>query len=332
MEQYLSLWPTFLEGFRVTLLLLAVSGVLALVLGTLIAAMRISPVGALRTFAAFWTEIARNTPLTLVFIFTTFVMPMLGVRMPFILLAFIALTYYTSPFIAEALRSGINGVPVGQAEAARSIGLGFGQTVSLVVLPQAFRMTIPPLINVFIALTKNTSVAGGFFVLELFGDDPSARERQREHRHPDPPHRCCPLSRHHDSARAPRRGARETLRGAAMSGSSVLFDAPGPRARRLSLILSIVSGVSDPRRPGLGDHDAGGAARIGRDHPSRHVRSAAGGISSPIPIVWGVLGRGVVATLQAAAVAAVGAIALGIVLLAAAELAHRVDSRAHQRW
>ncbi|MGK3953715.1 amino acid ABC transporter permease [Microbacterium sp. I2] len=168
MEQLWSLMPTFFEGFRVTLLLLVVSGVCALVLGTLIAAMRISPVAALRGFAAFWTEIARNTPLTLVFIFTAFVMPMLGVRMPYILLAFIALTYYTSPFVAEALRSGINGVPVGQAEAARSIGLGFGQTVSLVVLPQAFRMTIPPLINVFIALTKNTSVAGGFFVVELF--------------------------------------------------------------------------------------------------------------------------------------------------------------------
>jgi glutamate transport system permease protein len=138
------------------------------VLGTLIAAMRISPVAALRGFAAFWTEIARNTPLTLVFFFTAFVMPMLGLRAPYLLLAFVALTYYTSPFVAEALRSGINGVPLGQAEAARSIGLGFGQTVSLVVLPQAFRMTIPPLINVFIALTKNTSVAGGFFVVELF--------------------------------------------------------------------------------------------------------------------------------------------------------------------
>lgn len=168
MDQYLSLWPTFFEGFRVTLLLLAVSGVLALILGTIVAAMRISPVAGLRGFAAFYTEMARNTPLTLVFFFTAFVMPMLGVRMPYILLAFVALTYYTSPFVAEALRSGINGVPVGQAEAARSIGLGFGQTVSLVVLPQAFRMTIPPLINVFIALTKNSSVAGGFFVLELF--------------------------------------------------------------------------------------------------------------------------------------------------------------------
>jgi glutamate transport system permease protein len=169
MEQLWSLMPTFFEGFRVTLLLLAVAGVLSLILGTLIAAMRISPVAALRGFAAFWTEIARNTPLTLVFIFTMYVLPMLGVRLPFLILALVALTYYTSPFVAEALRSGINGVPVGQAEAARSIGLGFGQTVSLVVLPQAFRMTIPPLINVFIALTKNTSVAGGFFVLELFG-------------------------------------------------------------------------------------------------------------------------------------------------------------------
>jgi glutamate transport system permease protein len=168
MQQLWSLMPIFFAGFRVTLLLLVVAGVCSLILGTLIAAMRISPVAALRGFAAFWTEIARNTPLTLVFIFTAFVLPMLGVRMPYLLLAFIALTYYTSPFVAEALRSGINGVPVGQAEAARSIGLGFGQTVSLVVLPQAFRMTIPPLINVFIALTKNTSVAGGFFVVELF--------------------------------------------------------------------------------------------------------------------------------------------------------------------
>lgn len=168
MEQYLNTLPVFWEGFQMTLLLLVVSGVLALILGTIIAAMRISPIGSLRGFAAFWTEIARNTPLTLVFFFFTVVVPFLGLRVDFVPLAIAALAYYTSPFVAEALRSGINGVPVGQAEAARSIGLGFGQTVSLVVLPQAFRMTIPPLINVFIALTKNTSVAGGFFVFELF--------------------------------------------------------------------------------------------------------------------------------------------------------------------
>ncbi|AQX14631.1 amino acid ABC transporter permease [Tessaracoccus lapidicaptus] len=168
MTQLWSLMPEFWGGLRMTVLLLAVSGGLSLVLGTVITALRISPVPVLRWFAAIWTEVARNTPLTLVFFFTAFVLPMLGVRAPFLLLALVALTYYTSPFVAEALRSGINGVPVGQAEAARSIGLGFGQTVTLVVLPQAFRMTIPPLINVYIALTKNTSVAGGFFVVEMF--------------------------------------------------------------------------------------------------------------------------------------------------------------------
>lgn len=169
MEQYWSLWPLFWEGFRTTVLLLAVAGVLALVLGTVIAAMRVSPVAALRVIASVWTELARNTPLTLVFFFTAIVLPSMGVRFPFIVAAFAALTYYTSPFVAEALRSGINGVAVGQAEAARAIGLTFGQTLRLIILPQAFRMTIPPMINVFIALTKNTSVAGGFFVLELFG-------------------------------------------------------------------------------------------------------------------------------------------------------------------
>jgi glutamate transport system permease protein len=160
--------PTYLNGFTTTILLLVVSGLAALVIGTIVAAMRISPVATLRTVATVYTEVVRNTPLTLVLIFSAFVLPYLGSRMPYLVAAIIALSVYTSPFVAEALRSGINGVPVGQAEAARSVGLGFRQTVSLVILPQAFRMTIPPLINVFIALTKNTSVAGGFFVIELF--------------------------------------------------------------------------------------------------------------------------------------------------------------------
>lgn len=162
--------PLYLQGFGVTLTLLAVGGAGALVIGTLIAAMRISPIATLRTIATVYTEIIRNTPLTLVVIFCAIILPILGSRLPFLIAGMIALAVYTSPFIAEALRSGINGVPIGQAEAARSLGLGFGQSVSLIILPQAFRMTIPPLINVFIALTKNTSVVGGVgFVSELFG-------------------------------------------------------------------------------------------------------------------------------------------------------------------
>jgi len=160
--------PTFLGGFGKTLGLLGLSGVLALTLGTVIAAMRISPVGSLRGFAAFYTEIVRNTPLTLVLFFCGVLLPSLGVPADYFALAVLGLTVYTSPFFAEAIRSGINGVPIGQAEAARSLGLGFGQTLRLIVLPQALRMVVPPLINVFIALTKNTSVAGGFFVIEIF--------------------------------------------------------------------------------------------------------------------------------------------------------------------
>ena len=124
---------------------------------------------ALRSFAAGYTEVVRNTPLVMVFLFTVFVAPLIfPLRLPYEVIAIITLSVYTSPFVAEALRSGINGVPVGQAEAARSIGLTFTQTLRIVVLPQAMRMVVPPLINVFIALAKNTSVAGGFFVAELF--------------------------------------------------------------------------------------------------------------------------------------------------------------------
>lgn len=161
--------PTFLEGFRNTLGLLALAGIGAFILGIIVAAMRISPVASFRAFATVYTELVRNTPLTLVLFFCAYVLPYLQFTPGYFYLAAIGLTVYTSPFVAEALRSGVNGVHVGQAEAARSVGLTFGQTLSFVVMPQAFRMVIPPLINVLIALAKNTSVAGAFFVFELFG-------------------------------------------------------------------------------------------------------------------------------------------------------------------
>jgi glutamate transport system permease protein len=167
---------TLLSGFSRTLALLGISGAGALLLGTVVAGMRISPVAPLRAVAAVYTEVFRNIPLTLVLFGCAFVLPYVGVRFAgldsqttYFALACIGLTAYTSPFIAEALRSGINGIPLGQAEAARSIGLTFGQSLGIVILPQAVRMVIPPIINVLIALTKNTSVAGGFFVVELIG-------------------------------------------------------------------------------------------------------------------------------------------------------------------
>lgn len=176
MDAVVEFFDLLLIAFSRTLALLGIAGVGALVLGTIVAGLRVSPVTPLRAVATAYTEIFRNTPLTLVLFGCAFVLPFLGVRFPgmdpqtsFFTLAAIGLTAYTTPFIAEAVRSGINGIPIGQAEAARSIGLDFRQTLGLVILPQAVRMVIPPIINVLIALTKNTSVAGGFFVVELIG-------------------------------------------------------------------------------------------------------------------------------------------------------------------
>ncbi|MGG5171113.1 amino acid ABC transporter permease [Pseudarthrobacter sp. J1738] len=162
--------PQYWDGFLRTLYLSVVSGVLALIFGTILAAARVSPIAALRGFSMTYVEIVRNTPLTIAFFFAAVVLPRLGIKFEqFEVAAIIALTAYTSAFIAEAVRSGVNSVPVGQAEAARSIGMGFNQVLSLIILPQAVRTVIPPLINILIALVKNSSVAGAFYVLELFG-------------------------------------------------------------------------------------------------------------------------------------------------------------------
>ena len=108
----------------------------------------------------------RNTPLTLVFVFSVFGLPRVDVSLEFVTFAVVALTTYTTAFVCEAVRSGINSVAPGEIEAARSVGLRFTQVLRLVVLPQAFRAVIPPLTGVLNALLKNTSVAVAFSVAE----------------------------------------------------------------------------------------------------------------------------------------------------------------------
>jgi glutamate transport system permease protein len=158
------LWSAFLT----TLSLAVVSGVCALVLGTALAAMRVSPVPPLRGLATFYVEVFRNTPLTVVFFFLAFGIVQIDLQFPSrFLTAVAALSLYTAAFVCEALRSGINSVPPGQAEAARALGLTFGQSLRDIVLPQAFRTVVPPLGNVWIALAKNTSIAAGFAVTDL---------------------------------------------------------------------------------------------------------------------------------------------------------------------
>jgi glutamate transport system permease protein len=133
--------------------------------------MRVSPVPIARTMGALYVNTIRNTPLTLVFFAFAFALPpLLGLRLTgavSLTLAICALGIYTATYVAETIRSGINTVPVGQAEAARAMGLTFGQVMTLVIMPQAFRSVIPPMMSVFIALLKNTTVAAGFGVVNL---------------------------------------------------------------------------------------------------------------------------------------------------------------------
>jgi glutamate transport system permease protein len=170
----------FLEGydllgaFWVTVQLTVYSAIGSLIWGTLLAAMRVSPVPLMRGFGTAYVNIVRNIPLTVIIVFTSLgLFQTLGVNMGAqdfttinFRLAVLGLIAYTSAFVCEALRSGINTVPLGQVEAARAIGLSFPQILRLIVLPQAFRSVVGPLANVLIALTKNTTVAAAIGVAE----------------------------------------------------------------------------------------------------------------------------------------------------------------------
>jgi glutamate transport system permease protein len=162
-----------ISAFGWILKLTGASAGTALVFGVLLAAMRVSPVPVLRGFGTAWVNVFRNTPLTLIIFFCFFGLHVnLGVTFSDDLmqenfwLGVTGLSAYTAAFVCEAVRAGINTVPAGQAEAARAIGLTFGQTLRLVVLPQATRSVVAPLGSVLIALTKNATIVGTIGILE----------------------------------------------------------------------------------------------------------------------------------------------------------------------
>ena len=167
MQFFIDNFELLKDAFLTTLSLSLLAGVLAVVLGTLLAAMRVSPITPLRGLSTFYVETFRNTPLTVVFFFMIFGLPQIDFVIGFFPGAVLSVGLYTAAFVCEAIRSGINAVSPGQAEAARAIGLTFGQSLREIVLPQAFRTVIPPLGSVLIAMVKNTSIAAGFSVTEL---------------------------------------------------------------------------------------------------------------------------------------------------------------------
>jgi len=165
-----------LGAFWMNVRLTVLAAIGSFVLGTVLAVFRISPVGSLRAIGTSYVNVVRNTPLTIIMVLGVLaVWGQLKIEfsrdfnLNFFTYAVIALSIYHAAFVCEAIRSGVNTVPQGQAEAARAIGLSFLPAARVVVLPQALRGAITPLGNTLIALTKNTTVAAAASVAEASG-------------------------------------------------------------------------------------------------------------------------------------------------------------------
>ena len=178
MEGFTALFEQYdvVGAFWVNIQLAFWAALWSLILGTVLALMRISPIPSLQWFGAAYVNIFRNTPLTIIMVFGSLALwSQLQVNLSsdfntnFFRLAVLSLTIYHAAFFCEAIRSGVNTVPLGQAEAARSIGLSFLPAAWLIILPQAFRGAVAPLGNVLIALAKNTTVAAVASVAEASG-------------------------------------------------------------------------------------------------------------------------------------------------------------------
>nr|PZN42101.1 MAG: glutamate ABC transporter permease [Actinomycetota bacterium] len=166
MDELIRYAPDLAVGFLHNLQIAALCAVFSLILGTILVIMRVAPTPVLRAVGTVYVNVVRNTPLTLVLAFCALgLSDTLGLTFSdtpitnSFWLVVLGLSAYTATFVCEALRSGINTVPLGQAEAARAIGLTFFQSLRLVILPQAARSVIAPLGSVMIAMTKNTTVA-----------------------------------------------------------------------------------------------------------------------------------------------------------------------------
>lgn len=172
-----------LTGLLTTLELAAIAFPLAFVIGTLLGVCRVSPVGPLRAAAGFYVHCLRNSPMLLVMVMVVFGLPYLGATVPLFWSVVLGLGLYFGAYISETVRSGIAGVPLGQIEAARAIGLTFSGVLRQVVLPQAFRSMVQPLGNILINVCLGSALGAAVGVQELTG---SARQFNLDFAQPVP--------------------------------------------------------------------------------------------------------------------------------------------------
>ncbi|GEN34533.1 MULTISPECIES: amino acid ABC transporter permease [Aneurinibacillus] len=171
LQTILEIWTEYnseyMSGLITTLKISLISLITSLALGTVIAIFCISPLRILVILGRSYIEFIRNTPLLIQVFFFYFGLPSLGVQIDSFTAGTLGLTVYTAAFISEAIRAGINSIPKGQMEAARASGLTYIQAMWYVILPQAFKIVIPPLGNQFINLVKNSSILGVIAGMDL---------------------------------------------------------------------------------------------------------------------------------------------------------------------
>lgn len=155
------------QGIGTTLAITALAFLSALVLGTVVAVFRVSPIPPLRAVGTVYVELFRNIPLLALLILVAYGLPYAGVSLSLFTTAVVSLAMVSAAFTCETVRAGINGVPVGQVEAARALGLTFTQSLRRVILPQALRTMVQPLVNVFIGVALGSSLAAAVSVGEL---------------------------------------------------------------------------------------------------------------------------------------------------------------------
>lgn len=147
------------EGFWVTLKVAFISIILSFIIGGVVGILRFAKIPVVSQIVAVLVEVVRNLPLLLIIFFAYFALPEINIKLEIVPAAIIALTIFEASMISEVIRSGLNSIDKGQLEAARSSGLSYVQALRYVILPQALRRMIPPLVSQFISLLKDTSLA-----------------------------------------------------------------------------------------------------------------------------------------------------------------------------
>ena len=166
-EIFITKFPVFMDGVAVTMELAVYTVVLGSILGLLVAVMRRIKLLPIRLLMNIYVAFIRGTPLLVQVLMIVYGLPQLGIKLPRMTLCVIALVINSGAYMAELIRAGLQSVDVGQSEAADSLGMSATQRMMYIILPQAVKVTLPPMVNEFIAIIKESSVLYAVGVYEL---------------------------------------------------------------------------------------------------------------------------------------------------------------------